>query len=179
VPLASGTRLGPYEIVAQLGAGGMGEVYKALDTRLNRTVAIKTLSGTLAADTQFRQRFDREAQTISQLDHPNICSLFDVGDESGTAFLVMQYLEGETLAERLSAGALPLDRALSIAIDVAAALDAAHRAGVVHRDVKPANIMLTRSGARLLDFGLAKERSAAVTVPMATATTITPNSRRR
>jgi serine/threonine protein kinase len=154
--LAAGARLGPYEILAPLGAGGMGEVYKAKDTRLDRIVAIKILPERLASDLQFRERFDREARTISHLDHPNICALYDVGEQNGTSFLVMQYLEGETLADRLTKGALPLDQALRIAIDVAGALNVAHRAGIVHRDLKPGNIMLTKAGAKLLDFGLAK-----------------------
>ena len=155
--LAGGARLGPYEIVGALGAGGMGEVYRARDTRLERTVAIKILPQGLAADPQFRERFDREARTISSLDHPHICALYDVGEQDGTAFLVMQYLEGETLELRLQRGALPLDNALTIAIQIASALDKAHRAGIVHRDLKPGNIMLTKAGAKLLDFGLAKQ----------------------
>jgi eukaryotic-like serine/threonine-protein kinase len=154
--LSPGTRLGPYEILSPLGAGGMGEVYKARDTRLDRTVAIKILPEALAADPLFRDRFDREARAISQLDHPHICALYDVGEQDGTAFLVMQYLEGETLAGRLAKGALPLDQALLYAIQVADALDKAHRAGIVHRDLKPANVMLTKAGAKLLDFGVAK-----------------------
>ena len=156
MPLSSGARLGPYEVLTPLGAGGMGEVYKARDTRLDRTVAIKILPEALAADPQFRERFDREARAISQLTHPHICTLYDVGEHQGTAFLVMEYLEGETLADRLKKGALPLDQALTIAIQIASALDKAHRAGIVHRDLKPGNIMLTKSGATLLDFGLAK-----------------------
>ena len=140
----------------------MGEVYRARDTRLDRTVAIKILPELLATDPQFRERFDREARTISRLDHPHICALHDVGEEAGTAFLVMQYLEGETLAGRIERGPLPLGEALSIAIQIAGALDAAHRAGIVHRDLKPGNIMLTKSGARLLDFGLAKASAPAV-----------------
>ena len=156
MPLASGTRLGPYEIVAAIGAGGMGEVYKARDTRLERAVAIKVLPETLAADPQFRERFDREARAISQLAHPHICTLYDVGDGAGTAFLVMEYLEGETLEQRLRKRALPLDEALQIAIQIADALSVAHRRGIVHRDLKPGNVMLTKSGAKLLDFGLAK-----------------------
>ena len=154
--LASGARLGPYEILALLGAGGMGEVYKARDTRLDRTVAIKILPESLAADPQFRERFDREARTISQLDHPHICALYDVGEHNGTAYLVMQYLEGETLADRLKKGALPLDQALQYAIQMADALAAAHRAAITHRDLKPGNIMLTKAGTKVLDFGLAK-----------------------
>jgi len=162
--LLPGARLGPYEIIAPLGAGGMGEVYRARDTRLDRTVAIKVLPQQLAADPQFRERFDREARTISQLTHPHVCTLYDVGDHEGTAFLVMEYLEGETLAARIERGALKLDEALRLAIEIVSALDAAPRAGVVHRDLKPANVMLTKSSAgsasspqaKLLDFGLAK-----------------------
>jgi serine/threonine protein kinase len=156
MPLVTGSRLGPYEIQSALGAGGMGEVYKARDTRLDRTVAVKILPQVLAADPQFRDRFDREARTISQLDHPHICTLYDVGQQDGASFLVMQYLEGETLEHRPKKGALPINEALSIAIQIADALDKAHRAGIVHRDLKPGNIMLTKSGAKLLDFGLAK-----------------------
>jgi Tol biopolymer transport system component len=160
--LAAGARLGPYEIQSALGAGGMGEVYKARDTRLDRIVAIKVLREALSVDPQFRERFDREARTISQLDHPHICVLYDVGEQDATTYLVMQYLEGETLADRLTKGALPLDQALRIAIDVAGALDKAHRAGIVHRDLKPGNIMLTKAGAKLLDFGLAKTGTSVV-----------------
>ena len=154
--LTPGTRLGPYEIQSALGAGGMGQVYKACDTRLDRIVALKILPDTLAADPQFRERFDREARAISQLTHPHICTLYDVGEQDGTAFLVMEYLEGETLEHRLKKGALPLDHALQYAIQIANALSIAHRHGIVHRDLKPGNIMLTKGGAKLLDFGLAK-----------------------
>jgi eukaryotic-like serine/threonine-protein kinase len=154
--LIPGTRVGPYEILLPLGAGSMGEVYKARDTRLDRTVAIKVLPDTLAADPQFCERFDREARAISQLTHPHICTLYDVGEEQGTAFLVMEHLDGETLADRLTKGALPLEDALRVAIQIADALSAAHRHGIVHRDLKPGNVMLTRAGAKLLDFGLAK-----------------------
>jgi serine/threonine protein kinase len=172
VTLNSGSRLGPYEIVAVLGAGGMGEVYKARDTRLERPVAIKVLGGVLAADQQFHERFEREARTISQLNHPNICTLHDVGKEESVRFLVMEYLEGETLAARLDVlrakgKPLPVDEAVAIAIQVADALDVAHRAGIVHRDLKPGNVMLTTAAARpgqphakLLDFGLAKTARA-------------------
>jgi Tol biopolymer transport system component/predicted Ser/Thr protein kinase len=163
VTLQPGARLGPYEVLSALGAGGMGEVYKARDTRLARTVAIKILPDALAADPQFRERFDREARAISQLDHPHICPLYDVGEQNGTAFLVMQYLEGETLADRLPKGALPIEQALKTAIEIASALDRAHRAGIVHRDLKPGNIMLTKAGAKLLDFGLAKSSAPVVT----------------
>ena len=203
--LLSGARLGPYEILAPLGQGGMGEVYKARDTRLDRTVAIKVLPAALAADPQFRERFDREARTISSLDHPHICALYDVGEAPNPQsqipnpvpirFLVMQYLEGETLADRLARGArrapaaaatsesasrgaaasgslepkapgvgprrredggapraLSLDQALQDAIQIASALDTAHRAAVTHRDLKPGNVMLTKAGAKVLDF---------------------------
>ena len=153
--LATGTRLGPYEIVAPLGAGGMGEVYRAKDTRLDRTVAIKVLPDHLSSP-EARQRFEREAKTISQLSHPHICALYDVGHEAGIEYLVMEYLEGETLADRLARGPLSLDQAVRYGIEMAEALDRAHRAGIVHRDLKPGNVMLTRSGVKLLDFGLAK-----------------------
>ncbi len=154
--LTSGTKLGPYEIQAPLGAGGMGEVYRARDTRLDRTVAIKVLSSHLSDNPEVKQRFEREARTISALNHPHICTLYDVGHQDGSDFLVMEYLEGETLARRLHRGPLPLPELLRIAIEVAEGLDKAHRAGIVHRDLKPGNIMLTRTGAKLLDFGLAK-----------------------
>ena len=162
MPLASGTSLGPYEIEAPLGAGGMGEVYKATDTRLDRTVAIKVLPAHVADDPDLRQRFEREAKTISSLNHPHICTLHDIGTQDGIDFLVMEYLDGETLAQRLEKGALPLDQALTIAIEIADALDKAHRQGIVHRDLKPGNIMLTEAGAKLLDFGLAKPTAMAM-----------------
>jgi len=152
--LQLGTKLGPYRIVAPAGAGGMGEVYKAADTRLNRTVAIKVLPSHFSAE--MKQRFDREAQTIAALNHPHICTLYDVGQQDGTDFLVMEFLEGETLANRVARGPLPLDEALKIAIAIADALDKAHEKGVTHRDLKPGNVMLTATGAKLLDFGLAK-----------------------
>ena len=138
--LAPGTSLGPYEIQSPLGAGGMGEVYKARDTRLDRTVAIKVLLAHVADDPDLRQRFEREAKTISSLNHPHICTLYDIGQQDGTDFLVMEYmeyLEGETLAQRLTKGALPLDQALRYAIEIADALDKAHRKGITHRDLKP------------------------------------------
>ncbi len=175
----AGSRLGPYEIQSSIGAGGMGEVYRARDTRLDRIVAVKVIAGAAALDPSFRERFDREARAISALDHPNICTLYDVGHEDGTDFLVMQYLEGETLADRLARGARPktdgsgvgasavtsstqskgpltVDLALRYGAEIAGALHAAHRRGIVHRDLKPGNIMLTKTGTRLLDFGLAK-----------------------
>ena len=163
MPLAPGTRLGPYEIVAAIGAGGMGEVYKARDTRLERTVALKVLPPALADDPEFKARFDREAKSISALNHPHICTLYDVGSQDGTHFLVMEHLEGETLAARLSKGPLPADHAIEYAMQIADALDKAHRQGIVHRDLKPANVFLLKDAAaagpgvcKLLDFGLAK-----------------------
>ena len=162
MPLSAGTRLGPYEIQSALGAGGMGEVYRARDTRLDRVVAIKILPAALAADPQFRERFDREARAISQLEHPNICALYDTGQQDGTSFLVMQFLEGDTLAERIARGPMPMDQALTIAVQIADALVVAHRAGIVHRDLKPGNVMLTKTGAKLLDFGLAKSGASVI-----------------
>src|SRR5229473_2490756 len=156
MPLAPGTQLGPYEITAPLGAGGMGEVYRARDTRLDRTVAIKILPPHLSEDPILRQRFEREAKAISSLNHPHICVLHDVGTQDGVQFLVMECVEGETLAKRLEKGPLPLEQVLKVGTQIADALDKAHRSGVVHRDLKPGNIMLTSSGAKLLDFGLAK-----------------------
>jgi serine/threonine protein kinase len=158
--LASGTKLGSYEIQCPLGAGGMGEVYRARDTRLERTVAIKILSSALTDKPDAKARFDREAKTISSLSHPNICTLYDVGRQDGIDFLVMEFLEGDTLADRLVRGPLPLDQALRYGAEICEGLERAHRAGVIHRDLKPGNVMLTRSGAKLMDFGLAKEALA-------------------
>jgi serine/threonine-protein kinase len=157
--VASGTRLGPYEVVSFLGAGGMGEVYKARDTRLDRTVAIKVLPAAAAVHPDLHRRFEREARTVSQLSHPHICALFDVGQHDGSSFLVMEYLEGENLAQRLRRGPLLLEEALGHGLQVAEALEEAHQHGVVHRDLKPANVVLTKKGATLLDFGIAKLRS--------------------
>lgn len=154
--LTSGAKLGPYEILSPLGAGGMGEVYRARDTRLDREVAIKVLPQHLSRSLEFKQRFDREAKSISQLTHAHICTLHDVGHHDGTDFLVMELLEGDTVAQRVTKGPLPLDAVLTHGVEIASALDAAHRKGVVHRDLKPGNIMLTKTGAKLLDFGLAK-----------------------
>jgi serine/threonine protein kinase/Tol biopolymer transport system component len=154
--ITPGTRLGPYEVLAPLGAGGMGEVYRARDSRLGRDVAIKVLPGEVSATEEARLRFEREAQTISKLAHPHICALFDVGREGGIEYLVMELLEGETLAARLAKGALPMEQVLRRGAEIASALGAAHARGIVHRDLKPANIMLTASGIKLLDFGLAK-----------------------
>jgi eukaryotic-like serine/threonine-protein kinase len=156
VSLAAGARLGPYEIVALLGAGGMGEVYKATDTRLGRTVAIKILPEHLNAESDRRHRFEREAKAISALSHPNICTLYDIGQHEGAIYLVMEHLEGETLAQRLRRAALPIRQVIDIGAQIVDALDAAHRRGIVHRDLKPGNVMLTPSGVKLLDFGLAK-----------------------
>jgi eukaryotic-like serine/threonine-protein kinase len=156
VSLSSGTRLGPYEVLGPLGAGGMGEVYRAKDTRLARTVAIKVLPEHLAYDQDLRQRFEREARAVSSLNHPHICVLHDIGNQDGTDYLVLEYLEGESLHDRLEKGPLPLDQVVRYAIEIADALDKAHRHGVIHRDVKPGNVMLTKGGAKLLDFGLAR-----------------------
>src|SRR5882672_3348591 len=158
--LTSGTRLGPYEILAPLGAGGMGEVYRARDTRLDRTVAIKILPPHLSENPILRQRFEREAKAISSLNHPHICVLHDIGNQDGIQFLVMECVEGETLAKRLEKGPLPLEQMLKYGTQIADALDKAHRTGVVHRDLKPGNVILTGSGAKLLDFGLAKAAPA-------------------
>jgi len=156
VTLAPGTRLGAYQVLQLIGSGGMGEVYSAQDTRLDRTVAIKVLPAATAADPQRRERFRREARAISRLNHPHICTLHDVGEQNGLDFLVMEHLQGETLAERLVRGALPLEQTLAISVQLADALDAAHRTGIIHRDLKPANIILTPGGVKVLDFGVAK-----------------------
>jgi serine/threonine protein kinase len=154
---ATGTRLGPYEIVAPAGAGGMGEVFRARDTRLNREVAIKVLSSRLNHNPNLLARFEREAKAISGLQHPNICVLHDIGRQDEVNFLVMEFLQGETLAARFQEkGPLALDEVLKIAAEIAGALSMAHRKGIIHRDLKPGNIMLTGTGAKLLDFGLAK-----------------------
>src|SRR5262245_40191524 len=165
MPLPNGTRLGPYEILAPLGAGGMGEVYRAKDTRLDRIVAVKILPSRFQNNSDLKQRFEREARAISSLTHPHICGLYDVGSQNGTEFLVMEFLEGETLAHRLSKGPLPTDQMLRYAIQIADALDKAHKQGIVHRDLKPGNIMLTKSGVKLLDFGLAKVIASSQAVP--------------
>ena len=159
--LAPGLRLGPYEIVSPAGAGGMGEVYRARDTRLDRTVAIKVLPPHVAGDAELRERFEREARAVSQLNHPHICTLHDIGREGATEFLVLEYLEGETLADRLRKGPLNVDQVIAYAIQIAAAVDAAHRRGILHRDLKPGNVMVTAAGVKLLDFGLAKTTAAA------------------
>src|SRR5262249_45623003 len=183
MPLGLGTRLGPYEILSALGAGGMGEVYRARDSRLNRSVAIKVLPSDLASDPDRRGRFEREAHAIAALSHPHICTIFDIGRENGTDYLVMELLEGETLADRLSGRPqgrpLPMQDVLRYAIEIADALDKAHRAGILHRDLKPANITLRKAGGKLLDFGLAKLRGPAVPISMSTierASTASPGT---
>jgi Tol biopolymer transport system component/predicted Ser/Thr protein kinase len=158
--LSSGTRLGPYEILSPLGAGGMGEVYKGNDTRLGREVAIKVLPSHLSDDPDLKARFEREARAISQLTHPHICTLYDIGSENGVDFLVMELLDGQSLADRLEKGPLPTEQVLKFGVEIADALDRAHRAAIIHRDLKPGNIMLTKSGVKLLDFGLAKMAAA-------------------
>src|SRR5262245_48664351 len=153
MPVPSGTRLGHYEILTPLGQGGMGQVYRARDTRLDRIVAIKTLPADMAADPESRQRLHAEARAVSLLNHPNICALYDIGTHDGVDFLVMELLQGETLADRLQRGPIPFDQLVRLASEIAQALDAAHAQGVVHRDLKPSNVMLTKTGVKLLDFG--------------------------
>lgn len=154
--LPVGARLGPYEVVSLAGKGGMGEVYRARDTRLNRIVALKVLPTHLSDNPTAKQRSDREAQVISSLNHSNICTIHDVGHQDGINYLVMEYLEGDTLADRLMKGALPLEQVWRLGVEICKGLDRAHRSGVIHRDLKPSNIMLTKSGVKLMDFGLAK-----------------------
>ena len=169
--LTSGTKLGPYEIQSPLGAGGMGEVYRARDTRLDRIVAIKILPAHLSDNPEAKQRFDREARAISSLNHPNICTLYDVGHQDGIDYLVMEFLEGETLAARLVKGPLPAEQGLKYGIEICEGLEKAHRGGVTHRDLKPGNVMLTKMGAKLMDFGLAK--SATASAPPSSSLTAT------
>jgi serine/threonine protein kinase len=154
--MTPGTRLGPYEVLAPIGAGGMGQVWRARDSRLDRTVAIKVLPSDFARDAKLRARLEREAKAVSALSHPNICVLYDVGHEDGVDYLVMEYVDGGTLADRLARGPLPLDPVLRYGMEIAGALDRAHKKGIVHRDLKPENIMITKASAKLLDFGLAK-----------------------
>ena len=169
--LPVGTRLGPYEIAASIGAGGMGEVYRANDTRLSRDVAIKVLPAEFAQDAQLRARFEREARAISSLNHPNICMLFDIGQQDDIEYLVMEYLDGEPLTERISRGPLPVSEVLRYGIEIADALDKAHRTGIIHRDLKPGNVVITRTGAKLLDFGLAKAMDSALIASTSPQTT--------
>lgn len=177
--LGPGDRLGPYEVVGALGAGGMGEVYRATDTRLDRTVAVKVLTAHVADSPEQRERFEREARAVAAINHPNICTLFDVGRERASSsgppmdFLVMEFLDGETVAQRLERGPVPVAEALPIAVEIAEALDTAHRQGIVHRDLKPSNVMLTETGVRLLDFGLAKQHEAGPPGPLTSAPTRT------
>ena len=164
VTLASGSRLGAYEIVGSLGAGGMGEVYRALDTRLHRTVAIKVLASDVRSDPERRRRFHREAQAVAALSHPHIAGLHDIGEHEGTDFLVLELVEGQTLAARLAEKPLTVPEALAYGEQIAQALDHAHRHAIVHRDLKPQNVMITKTGAKLLDFGLARLAKPAVDV---------------
>jgi eukaryotic-like serine/threonine-protein kinase len=159
--LTSGIKLGPYEILAPLGAGGMGEVYRAWDTRLDRDVAIKVLPANLSSDPNLRQRLEREAKAVSKLSHPHICTLHDIGHQDGMDFLIMEFVEGETLEQRLTKGALSSEQTVRYAAQIADALAKAHKKGLTHRDLKPSNIMLTKSGAKLMDFGLAKQAGPA------------------
>jgi serine/threonine protein kinase/dipeptidyl aminopeptidase/acylaminoacyl peptidase len=170
--LTSGTKLGPYEIQSSIGAGGMGEVYRAKDTRLDRTVAVKILPSHLSANIEAKQRFDREARAISSLNHPNICTLHDVGHQDGIDFLVMEFLDGETLADRLRKGPLPTEQVLKVGIEICEGLERAHKSGVVHRDLKPGNVMLTKTGAKLMDFGLAKAAPAGTSLASSLTMTI-------
>src|SRR3984957_13450344 len=172
--LAPGTKVAPYEALSAVGSGGMGEVYRARDTRLGRDVAIKILAREMSADPARKQRFEREAKTISGLNHPHICVLHDVGSQDGLDYLVMECVEGETLAKRIEKGPLPLDQVLKFGAQIADALDKAHRGGVVHRDLKPGNIMLTPTGAKLLDFGLAKPAVSLASLASVTAASARP-----
>ena len=174
--LTSGTKLGPYEIISPLGVGGMGEVYRACDTRLDRTVAVKILPSHLSSDPEAKQRFEREARAISSLNHPNICTLYDVGQVNGIDYLVMEFLEGQTLSERLIKGPLPLEQMLKCGIEMCEGLEKAHKTGVIHRDLKPGNIMLTKSGAKLMDFGLAKAATASAPSSSLTMTLSGPSA---
>ena len=176
MPLTSGTKLGPHEIIGPLGAGGMGEVYRARDTRLDRSVAIKVLPAHLSSSPDLKLRLEREARAISSLQHPHICVLHDIGHQDGIDYLVMEYLEGETLADRLRKGPLPIEHAIQIGIEISDALDKAHRRGIIHRDLKPGNIMLTKGGAKLMDFGLAKPGALAASASTDFDRGLTPSS---
>jgi serine/threonine protein kinase len=172
MPLTAGSRLGPYEITASIGSGAMGDVYRAQDLRLGRTVVLKVLPERAARDPERHRSFEQEARAVAALNHPHICVLYDIGSDSGTEFLVMEFLDGQTLAEHITKGPLPLEQALDVGIQIVDALDNAHRMGIVHRDLKPGNVMLTKSGAKLLDFGIAElaadpslQRTRAATLP--------------
>jgi len=154
--IATGTRFGPYDVISLLGSGGMGEVYRARDSRLGRDVALKVLPPLRAHNPRFRQRFEREARAVAALSHPHICRLHDVGSQNGTDFLVMEFVEGDTLEERIRRGPLPIAQVLQYGAELADALHHAHRRGIIHRDIKPSNVMLTKSGVTLLDFGIMK-----------------------
>src|SRR5215469_7549904 len=175
MPLIPGTKLGPYEILSPIGAGGMGEVYRARDTRLDRTVAIKLISQRLSNDPDLRKRLDTEARAISKLSHPNICILHDIGHQDGAAFLVLEYVEGETLRELMAAGTLPMRKIIAIAVQIAEGLAKAHEAGIIHRDLKPENLMVTPDVVKILDFGLAKlgmeEMNQGETLPVESGST--------
>src|SRR5271167_3980515 len=172
--LSANQKLGPYEIIAPVGEGGMGEVYRARDTRLNRSVAIKVLPQSIAADAERMHRFEQEARSIAALNHPNILAIYDVGVQDGTSYLVMELLEGETLRERLNRGALPVRKAVETGTQIAYGLSAAHERGIIHRDLKPENIFLTKDGhTKLLDFGLAKADAAAVPTSSPEGATVT------
>ncbi|HET6372835.1 MAG TPA: serine/threonine-protein kinase [Candidatus Polarisedimenticolia bacterium] len=172
--LSPGAQLGPYEVVRPLGSGGMGEVYLARDTRLDRSVAVKVLPQHLSSSAELRQRFEREARAASSLNHPHICAIYDIGNQDGTDYIVMEHLEGETLAQRLAKGPIRTAEAIRIGMQIADALDKAHQGGLIHRDLKPGNVMLTKSGAKLLDFGLAKSATpSGESSPMTAAATMT------
>ena len=170
--LQAGTRLGPYEIVEPIGKGGMGEVYRAADHRLNRSVAIKILSAGAGVSAEARERFDREAKAIARLEHPNVCRVYDVGRDRDLDYLVMEHLEGETLASRMARGHLPVDEAIDVACQIADGLAYIHQQGLVHRDLKPANVMLTRASAKLLDFGIAKRLAGTDRAGMTSSTLV-------
>jgi len=176
IALSAGARLGPYQIVRVLGAGGMGEVYQARDPRLKRTVAIKTLRGYLVGSQEAHVRFEREAQAVASLSHAHICTLYDIGNEGDIDYLVMEDLEGETLAARLNRGPMSVDQVLQYAAEISDALREAHRHGIIHRDLKPSNVMLTRSGTKLLDFGIAKMFGLAGASGGQSTLTITPEN---
>src|SRR5688572_14836315 len=179
MPLAPGTRIGPYEVTSALGSGGMGVVYRARDTKLGRTVAIKALPELFASDPEHVARFAREAQLLATLNHPHIGGIHGLEEDHGSRFLILEYIDGQSLAERLTAGPMPLDEALEVAVQIAGALDAAPEKGIVHRDLKPGNVMLTAAGeAKVLDFGLARTAEPAAGAS-ATTRRLSPSRQRR